>query len=163
MELWPLLTSHSSLLLREFFPACEISPGTHTLFHSHTRLVCRKRFRAAIGLWLVLQSYPRLMPDKIPFRRARALPMERPFNPPNPAFFRFRLADGHPSLWLTLPAAGRVQDVHPIERALTGRKTAGRRSLRKREGSDVRLYSRFFESAIPDSKRFETGVVILSR
>ena len=37
---------------RVFFPACETSPGTHTFFHPYTRLVYRKRFRAAIGLWL---------------------------------------------------------------------------------------------------------------
>ena len=29
--------------------------------------------------------------------------------------------DGHPCLWLNLPATGRLRDFHPRERALTGR------------------------------------------
>ena len=33
--------------------------------------------------------------------------------------------DGHPCLWLTLPATGRLRDFHPKERALTGRTAKG--------------------------------------
>ena len=125
--LWPLLTSRSSLLLWlgsqpliavtriAFFSAraiCETSPGTHTFFHSYTRHVYRKRFRAAIGLWLVWQSYPRLRPDMISVRRARVLP---------PPSFRFRLATDTLGFGYDLPAAGRSRDFHPLERALAGR------------------------------------------
>ena len=125
--LWPLLTSHSSLLLRfgyhllialsgfGLFAAlhvCEISPGTHTFFHPYTRHVYRKRFRAAIGLWLVWQSYPRLQPDIIPVRRARVLPLPS---------FRFRFTTDTLGFGCDLPAAGRSRDFHPLECALAGR------------------------------------------
>ena len=125
--LWPLLTSHSSLLLRfgyhllialsgfGLFAAlhvCEISPGTHTFFHPYTRHVYRKRFRAAIGFWLVWQSYPRLQPDIIPVRRARVLPLPS---------FRFRFTTDTLGFGCDLPAAGRSRDFHPLECALAGR------------------------------------------
>ena len=100
-----------------FFPAlatCEISPGTHTFFPSYTRHVYRKRFRAAIGLWPVLRSYPRLRPDMIPVRRARVLP---------PPSFRFRLATDTLGFGYDLPTAGRSRVFHPLERALAGRTT----------------------------------------
>ena len=92
--------------------ACETSPGTHTFFHSYTRHVYLERFRAAIGLWLVLQSYPRLRPDMIPVRRVRVLP---------PPSFRSRLATDTLGFDYDLPAAGRSRDFHPLERALAGR------------------------------------------
>ena len=98
-----------------FFSAlatCETSPGTHTFFPSYTRHVYRKRFRAAIGLWLVWQSYPRLRPDMISVRRVRVLP---------PPSFRFRLATDTLGFGYDLPAAGRSRDFHPLERALAGR------------------------------------------
>ena len=60
--LWPLLTSRGSLLLRIFLCACEISPGTHTFFPSFTCRIYRKRFRVAIGLCSVMQTYPRFRP-----------------------------------------------------------------------------------------------------
>ena len=103
-----------------FFSAlaiCETSPGTHTFFHSYTRHVYRKRFRAAFGLWLVRQSYPRLRPDMIPVRRARALP---------PPPFGFRLTTDTLGLGYDLPTAGRSRDFHPVERALAGRTIEGR-------------------------------------
>ena len=92
--------------------ACKTSPGTHTFFPSYTRHVYRKRFRAAIGLWLEWQSYPRLRPDMISVRRARVLP---------PPSFRFRLATDTLGFGYDLPAAGRSRDFHPLERALAGR------------------------------------------
>ena len=101
---------------------CEISPGTHTFFHSYTRHVYRKRFRAAIGLWLVQQSYPRLRPDLISVRRARVLP---------PPSFRFRLAADTLGFGYDLPAAGRSRDFHPLERALAGRT--------RNQGADPRI------------------------
>ena len=96
------------------FAVCETSPGTHTFLHSYTRHVYRKQFRAAIGLWLALQSYPRLRPDMISVRRARVLP---------PPSFRFRLATDTFGFGYGLPAAGRSRDFHPLERAHAGRTT----------------------------------------
>ncbi len=104
----------------------EASPGTHTFFPSYTRHVYRKRLRAAIGFWLVWQSCPRLRPDMIPVRRARVLPCGVFF--PQSGFLQIPRRRGHPCLRLTLPAAGRVRDFHPIERALAGR-TRKRRCL----------------------------------
>ena len=94
------------------FSACETSPGTHTFFHSYTRHVYLERFRAVIGLWLTLQSYPRSWPDMIPVRRVRVLP---------PPSFRFRLAADTLGLGYDLPTAGRSRVFHPLERALAGR------------------------------------------
>ena len=98
--------------IRLLISACETSPGTHTFFHSYTRHVYRKRFRAAFGLWLPVQSHPRLRPDMISVRRARALP---------PPSFRFRLATDTLGLGCDLPAAGQSRDFLPLDRALAGR------------------------------------------
>ena len=61
--LWPLLTSCGSLLLR-IFSQCvrKTSPGTHTFFPSLPAAFTVKRFRVAIGLCFVKQTYPRLRP-----------------------------------------------------------------------------------------------------
>ena len=91
---------------------CETSPGTHTFFHSYTRHVYRKRFRAAFGLWLVWQPYPRSRPNMIPVRRARVLPLPS---------FRFHLTTDTLGFGYDLPAAGRSRVFHPLERALAGR------------------------------------------
>ena len=45
-------------------------------------------------------------------RQARVLP---------PSFFRFHLTMDTLDLGYILPTAGRIQDFHPLERALTGR------------------------------------------
>ena len=42
--------------------ACETSPGTHTFFPSLPAAFTVKRFRVAIGLCFVMQTYPRLRP-----------------------------------------------------------------------------------------------------
>ena len=60
--LWPLLTSCGSLLLRIFFCVRKTSPGTHTFFPSLPAAFTVERFRVAIGLCFVLQTYPRLRP-----------------------------------------------------------------------------------------------------
>ena len=102
-----------------FFSAlatCETSPGTHTFFHSYTRHVYRKRFRAAIGFWLAQQSHPRLRPDMISVRRARVLPLPS---------FRFRFTTDTLGFGCDLPAAGRSRDFHPLECALAGRTEKG--------------------------------------
>ena len=46
---------------------------------------------------------------------------QRPFNSAAIGFLQIPPHDGHPCLWLTLPAVGRARDFHPIERALVGR------------------------------------------
>ena len=131
-----------------FFSAlatCETSPGTHTFFPSYTRHVYRKRFRAAIGLWLVWQSCPRLRPDMIPFRRARVLPMERPFNSPYPPSFRFRLTTDTLGFGYDLPAAGRSRDFHPLERALAGRTRASPSLLNRQKWAGFYLTAKIQE------------------
>jgi len=69
----------------------ETSPGTHTFFPSYVRRIYCKRFRAAIGLRLVWQPYPRLQPlyDFCPSDQSFAS-----------AFLRIPPRDGHPWLWL---------------------------------------------------------------
>ena len=71
--------------------------------------------RHSFSFALALQSHPRLQPDMIPVRRARALP---------PPSFRFRLATDTLGFGYDLPAAGRSRDFHPLERALAGRTKA---------------------------------------
>ena len=41
------------------------------------------------------------------------------FQPLKSGFFQIPPHDGHPCLWLNLPATGRLRDFHPTERALT--------------------------------------------
>ena len=122
--LWVRLTPHGKSCFNRGSQSAphvhEASPGTHTFFPSYTRHVYCKRFRAAIGLWLVRQPYPRLQPYMISVRRARVLPCFS-FLPPQSSFLQIPPRDGHPCLRLTLPTAGRVRDFHPIERALAGR------------------------------------------
>ena len=123
-----------------FSPAlttCETSPGTHTFFPSYTRHVYRKRFRAAIGLWLVWQSYPRLRPDMISVRRVRVLP---------PPSFRFRLATDTLGFGYDLPAAGRSRDFHPLERALAGRTII---RLRRKDLLPSQLFHILFINSCP--------------
>ena len=43
------------------------------------------------------------------------------FQPLKSGFLQIPLHNGHPCLWLSLPATGRLRDFHPRERALTGR------------------------------------------
>ena len=57
----------------------------------------------------------------ISVRRARVLPLEELFIPPNPASFRFRLSTDTLAFGYDLPAAGRSRDFHPLECALAGR------------------------------------------
>ena len=60
--LWPLLTSRSSLLLRIFFMRLRDLPGYSHILSLFTRRIYRKRFRVAIGLCFVMQTYPRFRP-----------------------------------------------------------------------------------------------------
>lgn len=47
------------------------------------------------------------------------------FQPLKSGFLQILPHDGHPCLWLNLPATGRLRDFHPTERALTGRTAKG--------------------------------------
>ena len=47
------------------------------------------------------------------------------FQPLKSGFLQIPPHDGHPCLWLNLPATGRLRDFHPTERALTGRTAKG--------------------------------------
>ena len=81
--LWPLLTSCSSLLLRIFFPnvvyfmRLQDLPGySHILSLFTCRIYCQ-RFRVAIGLCFVMQTYPRLQPYmRFLFVRPEICPLE---------------------------------------------------------------------------------------
>ena len=66
----------------------------------------------AIGLRLVLQPYPQLMPDAISVRQARNLP---------PPSFILHLAMDALGLGYALPATGRARDFHPLDCAHAGR------------------------------------------
>ena len=123
--LWPLLTSHSSLLLREFFFSPPVRPP-RVLTRSFTLIpalftasdsvqllgfgLCSS-LTLAYGLTRFLFVGPGLCPWGT-------------FQPSRSGFLQIPPRDGHPCLWLTLPAAGCVRDFHPIERALTGRTTS---------------------------------------
>ena len=60
----------------------------------------------AIGLQLVLQPYPQLVPDAVSVRQAGDLP---------PPSFTLHLAMDALGLGYTLPATGRVRDFHPLD------------------------------------------------
>ncbi len=86
---WPLPTSRNSLLLLSLSNNAHLAalarpPRVLTHYFSpSTRLIHRKRFRIAFGLWLALEPYPHLRPDGIPVRQAGVLPT---------SFSGFRLA-----------------------------------------------------------------------
>ena len=123
--LWPLLTSHSSLLLRIFFPIRLLNAPVRpprVLTHSFPlylpylpqTIPCSYWALALLG---VLPSSAALY--MISVRQARVLP---------PSFFRFCLATDTLDLGCILPTAGRIWDFHPLERALTGRTNRRRRT-----------------------------------
>ena len=68
---------------------------------------------------------------------------QRPFNSAAIGFLQIPPHDGHPCLWLTLPAVGRARDFHPTERALVGR-TIKKQGLYVNVGA---LFSKFVISA----------------
>ena len=117
--LWPLLTSHSSLLLRIFFFRIRLLDASvrppRVLTHSFPlylpylpqMIPCSYR---ALTLLVVLPSSVALY--MVSVRQARVLP---------PSFFRFCLTTDTLDLGYILPTAGRTGDFHPLECALTGR------------------------------------------
>ena len=107
--LWPLLTSHSSLLLRQMKPPvrsprlrCALFP---LIYPSHLQVL-----PATFGLHLFWQTYP-YFPAlyAIPVRRTKGLPT---------ASFRFHLTVDTLAVQLcTSSLPTRTRDFHPLERA----------------------------------------------
>ena len=116
--LWPLLTSHSSLLLRIFFRICLLHAPVRpprVLTHSFPLYLPYLPQTIPYSYWTltfagVLSSSGALY--MVSVRQARVLP---------PSFFRFCLTADTLDLGYILPTAGRIRDFHPLERALTGR------------------------------------------
>ena len=76
----------------------------------------------SIGLPLIWQGRPPLYGLICGFcPSAREFALRWTFQPPQSGFLQIPPRDGRLCLWLTLPAAGRVRDFHPRERALAGR------------------------------------------
>ena len=118
MVLWPLLTSHRSLLLHELQAVARLSTPvrpsrvfTHssTLYPPHLPQTIPYSFWALTS-YGVLPSFGALYATSV--RQARAL---------SPPFFRFRLAADTLGFGYILPAIGRIRDFHPLGRALTER------------------------------------------
>ena len=118
--LWPLLTSHSSLLLRIFFRIrllhAPVRPP-RVLTHSFPLYLPYLPQMIPCSYWTltyagVLSSSGALY--MVSVRQARVSP---------PSFFRFHLTMDTLDLGYILPTAGRIRDLHPLERALTGRTT----------------------------------------
>ena len=116
--LWPLLTSHSSLLLRIFFrirlldaPMRPPRVLTHSfpLYLPHLPQTIPGSYWALTLLGILPSSTALYV---ISVRQARVLPL---------SFFRFCLTTDTLDLGCILPTAGRIRDFHPLERALTGR------------------------------------------
>ena len=115
--LWPLLTSHSSLLLRIFFrirlldaPARPPRVLTRSfplyLPYLPQAFPCSYWALTCIGVSPTPGAF-----YMVSVRQAKVLP---------PSFFRFRLTTDTLDLGYILPAAGWIRDFHPLERALTG-------------------------------------------
>ena len=126
--LWPLLTSCRSLLLRIFFLASARPPRVLTrsfpLYLPHLPQMIPCSYWA---LFCAANSPSFTALYAISVRQARVLPIRGTFQPLKSGFLQIPPHDGHPCLWLNLPATGRLRDFHPTERALTGRtaKTTG--------------------------------------
>ena len=97
----------------------EASPGTHTFFPSYTCHIYCKRFRAVIGLRLVLQSHPRLQP------LYGFCPSGQRFAA---GFLQIPRHQGHPCLWL-YPSHCRVDS------GLSPVRTCARRAHQKSDGT----------------------------
>ena len=149
--LWPLLTSCGSLLLRiHFFSKCvrKTSPGTHTLFPSLPAAFTVSDSVQLLGFVLLckLTLVYGLICDFC--SSGQSFAHWETFQLPISGFLQIPPRDGHPCLWLSLPATGQLRDFHPIERALTGRtqyEKAARRSMPP-WFRDRRVYSGFVSS-----------------
>ena len=116
--LWPLLTSHSSLLLRIFFRIRLLDASVRpprVLTHSFPLYPPYLPQTIPCSYWAL--TYVGVSPSSkalymISVRQARVLP---------PSFFRFCLTTDTLDLGYILPTAGWIRDFHPLERALTGR------------------------------------------
>ena len=119
--LWPLLTSHSSLLLRTFFRirllhAPVRPPRVRTKsFPSSTCRIYVHRFRVVTGLRPMLRPYPRCPPCmRFLFVRPRVC-LQLPSDSTSqwtPLLFSY-----------ALPTTGCARDFHPLDFAHAGRTT----------------------------------------
>ena len=116
--LWPLLTSCRSLLLRIFFASAR---PPRVLTHSFPLYLPHLPKAIPCSYWALFcyANLPSLTAlYAISVRQARVLPIGRPFNSQNPAFFRFHLTmDTLAVLLYTSSLPRRVRDFHPLERA----------------------------------------------
>ena len=116
--LWPLLTSHSSLLLRIFFRIRLLNAPVRpprVLTHSFPLYLPYLPLTIPCSYWTL--TYREVLSSSralymVSVRQARVLP---------PSFFRFCLTTDTLDLGYILPTAGQIRDFHPLERALTGR------------------------------------------
>ena len=116
--LWPLLTSHSSLLLRIFFFRIRLldAPARppRVLTRSFPLYLPYLPQAFPCSYWALTCIGASPTPGAfymVSVRQAKVLP---------PSFFRFRLTTDTLDLGYILPAAGWIRDFHPLERALTG-------------------------------------------
>ena len=112
-----VVTAHS------FFFQCvrKTSPGTHTLFPSLPAAFTVSDSVQLLGFVLSckLTLVHGLICDFC--SSGQRFAHWETFQLPKSGFLQIPPHDGHPCLWLDLPATGRPRDFHPIERALTGR------------------------------------------
>ena len=116
--LWPLLTSCSSLLLRIFFRIRLLHASARpprVLTHSFPLYLPYLPLTIPCSYWTL--TYREVLSSSgalymVSVRQARVLP---------PSFFRSHLAMGTLDLSYILPTAGRIRDLHPLERAPAGR------------------------------------------
>jgi hypothetical protein len=146
--LWPLLTSHGSLLLRALLPVHETSPGTTRFFlsiyllHLFPAFPCSYWTSACLA---VLSTQKTLY--EVSVRQARDLPALVSIFPAHPASFRFHLAMDTLAFGYVLPTTGRTLDFHQLETCAAGRTTmkiAGPRS-----GPAILFYGHYAGIIIP--------------
>ena len=83
----------------------------HVSFPPSTCLIYTRWFRVVIGLRLVEQSHPQRIPYmRFLYVRPEVCPRVSMF--PESGFLQIPPRDGHPCLWLTVPATESVVDFH---------------------------------------------------
>ena len=127
--LWPLLTSCRSLLLRIFFASAR---PPRVLTHSFPLYLPHLPKAIPCSYWALFcyANLPSLTAlYAISVRQARVLPIGRPFNSQNPAFFRFHLTMDTLAFGYILPTTGRIRDFNPLETCAAGRTIKSKRFI----------------------------------
>ena len=153
--LWPLLTSHSSLLLRTFFRirllhAPVRPPRVRTKsFPSSTCRIYVHRFRVVTGLRPMLRPYPRCPPCmRFLFVRPRVC-LQLPSDSTSqwtPLLFSY-----------ALPTTGCARDFHPLDFAHAGRTTQHRRFRNRKR----RFFVTACEKWVSGSQRYRHSQICL--